>query len=904
MSDKEPEPAEAGDPAEKSARVNDLVLQLMPMMLSEEDGLGKSRSVLRQARKMIELAREQGRIQPLLLGLFWVTNKCQSMLDSQTGIETAIELISLVESEERARLIEPNLDSTEYAETIAWMTSCAYDNLAEHTGRRDGYNSPGIQACVNGGMEVCRRVGNTDCVACFRRYSVEVFRAGDDLDMALHYARQVTEIPATARNAFLRGGGATAEGDILLLRGLLEPAQQAYERARQFDEDRKHPRAADVYRETLSSETLGLLAGRLAPDPAGLFPRQLETGENPHLDLQWDLRDALAHALRQEWQLAEQLLIPWDRRLRSQVKDLWFEVRLRLMALDRLRGNERRFERLAEDTREVATEACDWLTISRIDYLSSPNWVPNPYPSLAPLRVGAEPAAAGATPTDTGESALAKPGLGVPSPGSEDEIPETPLKERLSQLAERLPQEADTPQAAASVAHTLLEIDPAEVTHPYEAGWMLHLMSHVAEHSGDLPRVWRWAQALHGRYPNDGRVINTFATLANRFLVRDWEVPGRLGREALEALYRRSLDLEPHRSRNFARAAQFFVDHNNFSEAERCLARSFRLDRTSPLVAGLLAELYEHSQRPRDALAVIDMALRSGCAEPQICWRGAMLAFSLDQFEALRTYLDRYEELQPGEPWTQHYRALALYELRDYPAARLAAEEEQRRNADQPAGSLLIQACISAKLEESERLESELNRLLGIPLREINYLTAQGFTGLYGRLWRATRGLGLVHPQRRRLLELLLQSGLAPDELFEEIAPQRRPGSVSLYRCVLRQPLDERWKTFPGCLPGQEAWTNYDAIWGVLAHNEEEATRLARRMQFRCFPLANEMISVESSRDEFADFARVVWQGMRYVEDLPEEIDRLLEELNSQGESDTREEFGEEPEDDPDRPPE
>ncbi|MFM8222943.1 MAG: hypothetical protein ACKOJF_28880, partial [Planctomycetaceae bacterium] len=366
-------------------------------------------------------------------------------------------------------------------------------------------------------------------------------------------------------------------------------------------------------------------------------------------------------------------------------------------------------------------------------------------------------------------------------PVAEDEIPETPLKERLSQLAERLPLELDTPVAAASIAYSLLEIRPETVAHPYDAGWMLHLMTHVAEHAADHQAVSRWAHAVYQRYPNDGRVISTFATLAHRFQKEDWPVPGRLDRDAIEALFRRSLDLAPTRSRNFARAAQFYVDHDNFAEAERCLARSFRLDRTSPLVVSQLAELYEHNQRPRDALAVLDLALRAGCRESQICWKAAMLAFSLDQFEALKTYLVRYEELRPGEPWTHHYRALALYELGDYAGARAAIDEEMVRNGDQPAGSLALRVCIAAKLEEPGQVEEDLGRLLAIPLREITYLTAQGFTGLYGRLWRATRSLGLDHPLRRQLHDLLLQSGLAPDDLFEEIAANRRPGNVSLY---------------------------------------------------------------------------------------------------------------------------
>lgn len=949
---KEPgQPSSGSGDEGQGGDLNQKTLAILPLVLQVANENGLAASAAETARRLVRLAREEGRIQPLLTGLFWLVNKTQDTFQSELGVESSIELISLLESEERARLIEPNLDPNEYAKTVAWMTSCAYDNLAEHTARRNGFNSPGMQACINSGIEVCRRVGNSHCVACFRQYAIDVYRAGDDLDMALHCARQVVEIPANSPTAFRRAAGARHEGDILLLRGLLEPARQAYERARHLKLEGKH-QPHELLHYTLREEVLELLAGRLPPEFEPLLLRQIKRGENPSLDYDFDLRDALVHALREEWEEAEKLLVPWDRRLRNEVKELWFEIRLRLMAIDRLRGNLKRFERLAEDTRAVALEACDWLTISRIDALSSPDWRPSPYPSLAPLGVptrpqvktqpesatdgatdGAAEVGAGSVSEDVTESvsdrvaesvpgaeeepgAVSSVGPEAPVPTAEDEIPETPLKERLSQLADRLPLGIDTPAEAASIAYSLLKIEPETVAHPYDAGWMLHLMTHVADQAADQAAVSRWAYAVYQRYPNDGRVISTFATLAHRFHKENWPVPGRLDRDAIEALFRRSLDLDPTRSRNFARAAQFYVDHDNFSEAERCLARSFRLDRTSPLVVSQLAELYEHNQRPRDALAVLDLALRAGCREPQICWKAAMLAFSLDQFEALKTYLGRYEELRPGEPWTNHYRALALYELGDFAAAREAIDEEMARNGDQPAGSLALRVCIASRLEESGRVEEDLTSLLAIPLREISYLTAQGFTGLYGRLWRATRPMSLEHPLRRQLHDLLLQSGLAPDDLFEEIAANRRPGNVSLYRVVLRQPLDERWKSSPGCLPGQEEWSNYDAIWGVLADSEEEAARLARRMQFRCYPLANELISVESSKEEFADFSRVVWQGMRYVEELPEELGRFLAELSEEegdgdddgdgdgdgGLGDDGDDFSNGPGDSPDRP--
>ena len=153
------------------------------------------RSALRVAQEIARIAKQEQLVVPYLNARFKMMNKARSVLDPDLGCEIAVELVSFLESEDRARLIQPDLPQDEYAQTVAWMSSCAYDNLAVHTANRQGYNSPGMQACISSGLEICRRTGKLQCIACFREYATEVYRAADDLDMALHSARLVSGQP-------------------------------------------------------------------------------------------------------------------------------------------------------------------------------------------------------------------------------------------------------------------------------------------------------------------------------------------------------------------------------------------------------------------------------------------------------------------------------------------------------------------------------------------------------------------------------------------------------------------------------------------------------------------------------------------------------------------------------------
>src|SRR5439155_18241347 len=124
---------------------------------------------------------------------------------------------------------------------------------------------------------------------------------------------------------------------------------------------------------------------------------------------------------------------------------------------------------------------------------------------------------------------------------------------------------------------------------------------------------------------------------------------GAIAKERLELLFRQSLDLDTDDAANHARAGAWFLGEENYGEAERCLARAFRLQRDNSFLAQRLAEVYNRTERPRDALAVLDLCLREGCDEPQVAWDAALAAFRLDQYDVMLTYLDRFEGMTDAD---------------------------------------------------------------------------------------------------------------------------------------------------------------------------------------------------------------------------------------------------------------
>lgn len=271
---------------------------------------------------------------------------------------------------------------------------------------------------------------------------------------------------------------------------------------------------------------------------------------------------------------------------------------------------------------------------------------------------------------------------------------------------------------------------------------------------------------------------------------------------------------------------------------------------------------------------VLDSCLRAGGDDPQLAYQAAMTALGLEQWDALVTYLERYEQQQPGETWTHYYRALGLLEMQRPAAAREAIEAEAGR---EPPGTVhldILRACAASALGETVAFRWLLEAILAVPLTTVDYLSRTGLERLFGRLWSASACLPEEDPLRRQLEDVLLQAAVAPEDVFDRVRQRGdKESGLKYYRCLAHQPLDDRWPTSAGCLAEEEVWTEYRLVWGVLARDEDEAGRLVLRWQSRCFPLLAAVAQVQLDSEGYTDKLGVVWQGFREGEESDESAD-------------------------------
>ena len=75
------------------------------------------RTACRLAAEIKRKARAARRLKPYVWALHTLTNQSGSLLDPEQGRESAVELIAVLESEDRARQIQPDLDIAEYEST-------------------------------------------------------------------------------------------------------------------------------------------------------------------------------------------------------------------------------------------------------------------------------------------------------------------------------------------------------------------------------------------------------------------------------------------------------------------------------------------------------------------------------------------------------------------------------------------------------------------------------------------------------------------------------------------------------------------------------------------------------------------------------------------------------------------
>ncbi len=856
--------------------VNQQIGELMDRIHDLRDQC-RYRSSSRISRELKRFAKAEKQVIPYLHANFYLMNDAQSLLDVETGIEAAVDSIAYLESEDKARKLQPELPEDHYYYTVNWMSTCAYDNLATHTAEKEGYNSDGVHDCINDGIQVCRRTGKLECVTCFREYATDVYRAADDVDMALHYARMIASNPQPDSENDRRWVGAKDTAELLLLNGQLSAARDAAVEALKL---------AETYHSVLSAqmESTGLiemilaLEGRLHELPEILedcridrasFP-EIEADEYPMLELQKAMQKATLACANGEPNQAIGHLVDWDRKLLSQkCLSHWFEVRLRLIAIHKLAGLEEKVSALSRQLEARAQDARDWLTLRRLKLLSTGDVKPNPLATLASLQTGvfAEVETQGG-PSVGGEGTETmhvNVASRRPSPGMKPDEEDTPLKATLDQYVQKLQQAGGEEEVCKSVQKAMLSYKAADVDHPRDAARLIHMAHVFSSLSENADDVWHWAQQFLQKFSQDAVVINVVADLGDTAReTTDGEPDDIASVDQLDRMLRESLDLDENHPGNFARAGAFFLQHGEMGEAERCYARSFRLDRTRSDVALRLADIYNESDRARDGLAVLDLCLREGCEDPAVYWQAGQIAFDQEKYDWVLTYYTRLEEVWPDKPWVPFFLAWALMETGKHDEAQKALESESLRNTECRFHIDALRAAIfgSAGKNEPERFRKELQKVLSHRLSEVEALSQRDLTRLFHKLTVAVSCLPEGDAARAAFQVLSLQTGLAAEMLFEPHRDHGHPEEgINYYVVLIRQPLDENWPEHPGCLSGQQSWPAYVCPWGVLARDEEEAEQWVRKWQSQCYPLEMEVLDVQLQNEGYRDSPGIVWQG-------------------------------------------
>lgn len=858
------------------------------------------RSAQRLSREIRQFAKSEGLVVPYLHACHQLMNTAQSLLDPQFGSEVAIEAIAVLESEERARLIQPDLPEDRYHYTVQWMSACSYDNLAKHVATREGYNSDGVHDCITDGIQVCRRTGKLECINCFREYATDVYRASDDLEMALHHARAVeqTQAPRDAESGNdRRWVGAKDQIELQLLLGQLDAAYDAGQRALALHSKYHSPFDAklDMQREM---EVILRLSGRfdehaalmVAHDISPNLGTDIPSGEAPLFEVENAEMQALRLCCEGQYAAAAEVLTKFDQLLQARnCTANWFEIRLRLIACYLLAKDQKRVERLANQLLERAKTARDWLTLRRLRGLLSGSVAVSPIPTVADLKLGPFARVARSSGFDAAALSSAVAHSAVertlePTTAANDSVDESvaatgddlseedvapEFLERLSQWFDRVMGQTRASTAAWDVSLEMMAIKPSDVRNAAEAGHLIHTLHIIAPMCGLGVDALRWALPFLDVFPNDSTLVNVVASLG--MTARDSAATEKpaidpetvIPAQRLHELFRRSLDLDPERPNNFTRAGQFYLSIGQIGDAERCFARASRLDRNNTLAARRLAEIYAQTDRNQDALNVLDLCIREGTTDAQVFWSAGMTALNAQQFQLVASYLQRYEELAPGEPWIYYYLALAYLETGRPEDAMAALEVEAQRNPDTPFSLHAMRACVAALIGDLASLRRHLQAVLAVPLATVDYLTITGTSRLFVRLYEAVRKLPVDDETRLQVEQRGLECGLAPDSYFEAVRNSEAvQNDLNYYVCQFEQPLGDDWRTHPGCLANEVEYRSYLAKWGVIAPDAILAERIALGWQVRCHSLTPLLVSVELHSTELRERVGIAWQGI------------------------------------------
>lgn len=871
---------------DESQDVEELDKQLEQMLEKADQLIDEChfRSSAQLSAETARLARSNGRLLPYIYGRFHQMWKAQYLLDFATEKECAIELIAVVEDEDRARAIQPDFSVPHFEQAQHWMTACLYENLADSTGMANGYNSDGMHQCISDGLQVCRRTGKLQCIACFREYASDCYYSADDLLMARNQCEAlVARETGWSDRGDRRYFAASKVARIHLLEGRVEKALESIQQAlKLIDIEGVHYKMHCRMRILSIMDTIHILAGleRInwsAAHPRGLPVNPVPEGEWPELEMFIALNDALEACCEGEAEKAINILTEWDRRLDpGKSVHVWFELRLRLVAAMILADRRAQATRVAEQLKQHAEKASDYLTIRRLNRLLDESIPAEPLATVEPFLSGlfADKTAAHAEPTPaptTASTPTVPPEPAEAETSEPQEREQTEFQAMLMELMSEFVTAHEEPEKLEKVVQQFLAIQAGQTDGYEDAAMAIHLATIVAVNSKRVNDFWVWARQFETQYADEPSVLSMVAVMAQNLRdAPDSSLAEELSDDELIRRHQLILSMDRDRVGNHLRAGNFYLDIGNEGEAERCLARAFRLDRTCSPAASQLSNIYRHTDRPRDALEVLDICLREGAEDPDLAMEATTMALLVGQFEAALSYADLAENFSEEEfTWLNYYRSIAQIELGRQADALASIELEAGHQHENSLHLDILRACAhvdSGNLNEGQQWLAKVNQHR---LTQADQLTFNALCRLFDMLWRrlAESALPANHAERIQFESTMVAAGLAPDEFFTRDLTNREEDEpdVHCFVVLLRQELNEDWKDSRGCLAGQEHWESYLAQWTVLAEDEEDAGERAKDWQQKCAGGLCEILQIDIESGPYRDSPGVVVQGMRWA---------------------------------------
>ena len=267
----------------------------------------------------------------------------------------------------------------------------------------------------------------------------------------------------------------------------------------------------------------------------------------------------------------------------------------------------------------------------------------------------------------------------------------------------------------------------------------------------------------------------------------------------------------------------------------------------------------------RDSLNVLDIALRSGCEDPNIAYDALTLAVHLNQYESALTYAERYESQKPGETWVHYYRAVAFIELGRFEEALEAVAAEAEREDSGRFHLDILQTTALFGLGKNSDAAELLGKLIETQMSDVIYIVRTGILRLLELLWRHMPSPE-NNPESERLLSFALAICVTPNDFFEHHRGEESD-DVGFFQVRVQQSLPTDWSQSTCCMHNEKGWTSYQMEWGVLAESEAVARDTVSHWQNRCHGEPFEIIDVEAMGSGYSDRPGIVWQGWRFNPD-------------------------------------